>query len=56
MQEVIDRNPKEAAPGGNPEIGARVKGYVAVILRSQEKVDTYKAQVYSFIWCRLASV
>jgi hypothetical protein len=45
MQEVIDKNPKEAAPGGNPEIDARVKGYVAVVLRSQEKIDTYKPQV-----------
>jgi hypothetical protein len=45
MQEVIDKNPKEAAPGGNPEIDARVKGYVAVVLRSQEKVDAYKPQV-----------
>jgi hypothetical protein len=45
MQEVIDKNPKEAAPGGNPEIDARVKGYVAVVLRSQEKIDAYKPQV-----------
>jgi len=49
MQEVIDRNPKEAAPGGNPEIDARVKGYVAVVLRSQEKIDTYKPQVSSHV-------
>jgi DNA-binding transcriptional MocR family regulator len=48
MQEVIDKNPKEAAPGGNPEIGSRVRGYVAVVLRSQEKIDTYKAQVSAF--------
>ena len=47
MQEVIDNNPKEAAPGGNPEIDARVKGYVAVVLRSQERIDTYKPQVSS---------
>lgn len=45
MQEVIDKNPKEAAPGGNPEIDARVKGYVAVVLRSQEKIDNLKPQV-----------
>ena len=45
MQEVIDKNPKEAAPGGNPEIDARVKGYVSVVLRSQEKIEAYKPQV-----------
>ena len=53
MQEVIDKNPKEAAPGGNPEIDARVKGYVAVVLRSQERIDTYKPQVSS-LYLKLA--
>lgn len=47
VDEMIAKNPKEAAVGGIPGIGNKIRAFVDVIMRNKENIDTYKPEVSS---------
>lgn len=45
VDDMIAKNPKEAALGGIPGIRNKIRAFVDVLMGNKENVDTYKPEV-----------